>query len=109
MKDGKEKQNSEGRRAEPLLFVTHSAPRNLTSNELAGEWGKQSRDDPVGRVSYTLHFTGRTFWSASTHGARPPKEEVREGVRGGAKGIQRGQEMLRAIYLSSEMLEIARR
>lgn len=104
MKDSKKK-NSEGCWTEPMLFRTHSTPQNLTSNELTGERREKSYTNPLGRVSYTLHYTGTTFWMVNTHGTQPPKDGVRGGVR---KGIQWGQEMLWAIYLSSEMLQIAR-
>lgn len=45
--------------------------------------GKKSYSYPLGHVSYTLHFTGRTFWMVNTHGTKPPKDGERGRMREG--------------------------
>lgn len=102
------KKNSDGCWIEPMLLITHSTPQNLTSNELSGD---EKENNPA-KTSWEMVLSPFTSlaepsgWWTWHHPAKRRSEGRRET---GAKGIQGGQEMLRAIYLSSEMLEMERR
>lgn len=105
-----EREQKEGEQWRMLNWA--NVVHNFSQSHLKwAHWGKKEKilQQPAGTcfLHPSLHWQNLLDGEHTWHSTAKRRSEGRS--ERGAKGIQRGQEMLRAIYLSSEMLEIARR